>query len=688
MTRARHHGLAAAAANDADAMGHDDSAFDLSFDGVDEMERLRTEQRRIWEQQHPAHEEALEAFLSLEDALRPCGAPPVPAQPPPALGIGRDSAGSARRHDGHDGDAGWANANRRPPSLFGSEPDEDLADLSYEGASALVNATVGAASAVSHGKDNEGDGDDGRGDDGDGDDGHGDDDGNSDGVLNPVVRRLFPKLVPLPSPAVPSVQRGASADLRPSRSDSARPATVERTAAKPAGRLSASLADVQLAIQRLRREEEQLEAKKATDLAEIETARQAASAALRRDKLRWEKERKAAHLPSKKDRLEIDLLRQQVADLQQECKAMTCRSQLQLSQLRRRLKTSDARIQELQEEVKCLERERAMRMAMNSPSGGSSSHDGGHAVALSASRSSSPTTASSPAFTSTRLSATGAHETTRSALTASTSFRASKAVTAAAVPVAGKTTWAPSARTSLSARTPSAMPGSNPDIADAAPMLDERQRLARMNAVAAELGLEHVQAERLTGEGHLERDYDGGATLTVFRNGTYKQTRRDGHQLVGFANGDVKRIAPDRTEYWYAATATRHESFRDGRQVYHFRNGQIECHMPDGLTDIVFADGTRKVTRPDGAVTSLFPNGTAQSITPDGVETIAFADGTREIYWKGFRQKVAPDGAVKTIYPNGFQEAVSVTGRVRYKDPAGQPIAALPSSVPALPHHL
>ncbi|XP_076730774.1 centrosomal P4.1-associated protein isoform X2 [Maylandia zebra] len=112
-------------------------------------------------------------------------------------------------------------------------------------------------------------------------------------------------------------------------------------------------------------------------------------------------------------------------------------------------------------------------------------------------------------------------------------------------------------------------------------------------------------------DGKLEKVLVSGDRLIVYPNGTRKEVSADGLTVkVIFFNGDTKQVTADqRVVYYYAETQTTHITYPDGMEVLHFANNQTEKHFPDGRKEITF---------PDQTVKNLFPNGREESVLTDG----------------------------------------------------------------------
>ncbi|XP_066225210.1 centromere protein J [Saccopteryx leptura] len=184
---------------------------------------------------------------------------------------------------------------------------------------------------------------------------------------------------------------------------------------------------------------------------------------------------------------------------------------------------------------------------------------------------------------------------------------------------------------------------------------------------------EEIQGESSHPDGKIEKIKKDGCRVILFPNGTQKEVSADGKTVtITFFNGDVKRVMPDeRVIYYYAAAQTIHTTYPEGLEVLHFSSGQIEKHFPDGRKEITFPDQTVKNLFADGQEESIFPDGTIVRIQRDGSKIIEFTNGQRELHTAQFKRREYPDGTVKTVYANGHQETKYTFGRVRVKDKDG-----------------
>lgn len=174
-------------------------------------------------------------------------------------------------------------------------------------------------------------------------------------------------------------------------------------------------------------------------------------------------------------------------------------------------------------------------------------------------------------------------------------------------------------------------------------------------------------------DGKTERRYQSGAREVVFSNGTRKEMSSDGRYIIlWFFNGDVKQITEDQmVVYYYAESQTTVTTYADGLEVLEFLKGQTEKHYPDGTQEITFPDQTVKYLRPDGSEESHCQDGTVIKVDANGVRTLEFPNGQREIHTEKFKRREYPDGTQKTIYPDGRQETKFSNGRIRIKDKDG-----------------
>jgi len=174
-------------------------------------------------------------------------------------------------------------------------------------------------------------------------------------------------------------------------------------------------------------------------------------------------------------------------------------------------------------------------------------------------------------------------------------------------------------------------------------------------------------------DGKVERVCPDGSREILFTNGTRKQISSDGRTIiVSFFNGDIKQILPDsRVVYYYADAQTTHTTYADGLQIFQFANGQVEKHYIDGTKEIQFPDQTIKYLFPNGSAESVFLDGTIVHVESNGNKQITFPNGQKEVHTALFKKREYPDGTTKTVFTDGRQETRYSNGRVRIKDASG-----------------
>ncbi|XP_074813974.1 centrosomal P4.1-associated protein isoform X2 [Natator depressus] len=410
-------------------------------------------------------------------------------------------------------------------------------------------------------------------------------------------------------------------------------------------------------LENLRREIADFEQQKTKELARIEEVKKEEMRKLQKDRKVFEKYSTAARaMPDKKERDEIQALKQQLADLQEDLKRREAKWLSTHGRLRNQIETLTKENTELREEIKIMERFR-LEVWKKAEAAESNRKAESSGMNLKRAESISPSTRfKKKQF----LSPVPQIE------------KSSKMNGKGYSPVKGK----PS-------RRPKSAPVSDGSNFDKTMMtLEDSSRTFMIDMSPTETcvplespflvstGSEEIQGEVNYPDGKVEKVLKNGCHLIFFPNGTRKEMSSDGKTItVTFFNGDVKQVMPDqRVIYYYADAQTTHTTYPDGLEVLHFSNGQIEKHYPDGRKEITFPDQTIKNLFMDGGEESIFPDGTIVRVQRDGSKTIEFNNGQRELHTPQFKRREYPDGTVKTVYANGHQETKYVCGRVRVKD--------------------
>ncbi|XP_065586154.1 centromere protein J [Cyrtonyx montezumae] len=411
------------------------------------------------------------------------------------------------------------------------------------------------------------------------------------------------------------------------------------------------------ALASIRKEIADFQQQKAQELAEIEEYRKKEMKKLQRERKVFEKyTTEARAIPDKKERDEIQALKQQIAELQEDLK----RKEAKWSTTHRRLKDQiDALVNEnmeLKEEVRVMERFRLDAWKKVEAVG-------------------SKKKAENSGMTLQRTESVCLQNRGQKSETESLLLPAQKCgrINGKNYSEAkGKVPRAPAsapAKDNSKSETVKTLEDSSKTFMDTSP--DEA--LVSVPSGPAHADSEEIQREIAYPDGRVEKVLKNGCHLIFLPNGTWKKVGSDGKTVtVTFFNGDVKQIMPDQTViYYYADAKTTHTTYPDGLEVLQFSNGQIEKHYPDGKKEITFPDQTIKSLFTDGQEESIFPDGTIVRIQRDGSKTIEFNNGQRELHTPQFKRREYPDGTVKTVYSNGHQETKYISGRIRVKDKDG-----------------
>ncbi|XP_032847050.2 centromere protein J isoform X7 [Tyto alba] len=410
------------------------------------------------------------------------------------------------------------------------------------------------------------------------------------------------------------------------------------------------------ALANIRKEIADFQQQKAQELAEIEEYKKKEMKKLQKERKVFEKyTTEARAIPDKKERDEIQALKQQIAELQEDVK----RREAKWSTTQRRLKDQIEALvnenMELKEEVKIMERFR-LEAWKKVEAAGSKRKIENSGMTLKRAESCLPnrgpkTQTASPLLPVQKCSKINGKSYSQA--------KGKLSRTPASGPASDRS----------NSETVTALEDSSRTFMDTSP--DEAH--VSLPSAPAYTDSEEIQRETAYPDGKVEKVLKNGCHLVFFPNGTWKKVGSDGKTVtITFFNGDVKQVMPDQTViYYYADTKTTHTTYSDGLEVLQFSNGQIEKHYPDGKKEITFPDQTIKNLFTDGQEESIFPDGTIVRIQRDGSKTIEFNNGQRELHTPQFKRREYPDGTVKTVYMNGQQETKYVSGRVRVKDKDG-----------------
>ncbi|XP_019507952.1 PREDICTED: centromere protein J isoform X1 [Hipposideros armiger] len=403
------------------------------------------------------------------------------------------------------------------------------------------------------------------------------------------------------------------------------------------------------ALEKLRKEIADFEQQKAKELARIEEFKKEEMRKLQKERKVFEKYTTVARtFPDKKEREEIQALKQQVADLQEDLKRKEAKWSSTHGRLRSQIEMLVKENTDLREEIKVMERFRldAWKKA--------------EATEISTKTVQCRTAEKKEGSTN---SSVRIQKSQNSSGTQPEKYKKNTLPTQGTPPRRWKSV-PPRGSCSLD-KGQTALPGEPPEpVGLPDPEYKEEEEKEEK---------EEIQGEISHPDGKIEKVFKNGCRVILFPNGTRKEVSADGKTVtVTFFNGDVKQVMPDeRVIYYYAATQTTHTTYLDGLEVLHFSNGQIEKYFPDGRKEITFPDQTIKNLFVDGEEESIFPDGTIVRVQRDGNKIIEFHNGQRELHTIQFKRREYPDGTVKTVYANGHQETKYTSGRVRVKDKDG-----------------
>ncbi|XP_074996101.1 centrosomal P4.1-associated protein isoform X1 [Calonectris borealis] len=411
------------------------------------------------------------------------------------------------------------------------------------------------------------------------------------------------------------------------------------------------------ALANIRKEIADFQQQKAQELAEIEEYKKKEMKKLQKERKVFEKyTTEARAIPDKKERDEIQVLKQQIAELQEDLKRKEAKWSTTHRRLKDQIETLVNENMELKEEVKIMERFR-LEAWKKVEAAGSKRKIENSGMTLKRAESCLPKRGPKSQTASLLLPVQ----------------KCSKINEKSYSQAKGKLS-----------RTPASAPANDRSNSETMTALEDSSRTfmvvtspneghVSLPSGPAYTDNEEIQRETAYPDGKVEKVLKNGCHLIFFPNGTWKKVDSDGKTVtITFFNGDVKQIMPDQTViYYYADAKTTHTTYSDGLEVLHFSNGQIEKHYPDGKKEITFPDQTIKNLFTDGQEESIFPDGTIVRVQRDGSKTIEFNNGQRELHTSQFKRREYPDGTVKTVYMNGQQETKYVSGRVRVKDKDG-----------------
>ncbi|KAG8136902.1 hypothetical protein E2320_005492 [Naja naja] len=380
------------------------------------------------------------------------------------------------------------------------------------------------------------------------------------------------------------------------------------------------------ALENLRKEKSDFEHHKTQELAQIEELKKEEARKLQKERKVFETYAQAARaIPDKKERDEIQALKQQIATLQEDVKKRETKWSATHTRLRDQIEALTKENTQLREEIKIMERfrleawkrkEASTKKKKNSNSGYSDKHESTLEILA--------------IFVITLILEKYAE---RAELKYNNSFASSIAKTSQWI-------FNESSRKSSKINVKSDLPSEGSLSPKCEPAKAHEANLDKKNFPA---------------NGTIEA---AAAAVTFDSSESEEEIEREASH-------------PDGKIYYYADAKTTHTTYPTGLEVLHFSNGQIEKHFPDGKKEITFPDQTIKNVFTDGREVNIFPDGTIVHMQQDGSKIIEFSNGQQEVHTADFKRREYPDGTIKTVYADGHQETQYASGRLRVKNKNG-----------------
>uniref|UniRef100_A0A0X3P2I6 Centromere protein J C-terminal domain-containing protein n=2 Tax=Schistocephalus solidus TaxID=70667 RepID=A0A0X3P2I6_SCHSO len=424
-------------------------------------------------------------------------------------------------------------------------------------------------------------------------------------------------------------------------------------------------------LRQLEKERREFEAMKAEQARHFDDFRKEETAKLKKEKkVLSDYHRTLQSMPNKRDREEIERLKQQISDLQAEAALRETRLQGQLTRQRRRIEEMANEKTELLERIKRLEQtrltlqtslaeERAQRQLSYSSQGAREDDACGLSSASNKPKSLTEVAQSikfEPHARSvdrlcTHSAAVSRHSTppvAKEALgTTRTTLSAAPSYCDLPVVLPGKTSEAP--RPTVAVTTLPSGPG---DVGDSSSSADGRAQTVADGPVARLQGVHRADS--------MASDYytdDASSSNESSGKGNRREQQTDSASLVAGVPRDfslpgrLSRLAlvdsPMREANRGQLTREiRHpdgsieRQYSNGGIILNYANGSVKEIYPDGKTSlVVLFNGDTKLTLSDGSVIYTYASeGTVQTTFPDGTEQTVYKDGRKEITYPPHRR--------------------------------------------------
>ncbi|XP_051471242.1 centromere protein J-like [Apus apus] len=145
-----------------------------------------------------------------------------------------------------------------------------------------------------------------------------------------------------------------------------------------------------------------------------------------------------------------------------------------------------------------------------------------------------------------------------------------------------------------------------------------------------------------------------------------KKSEEEVQEKIEYRDGKVEEVLTDGRRIITFRNGTKKEISADKRMTtINFFNGDVKKIMPDQSMIYYYADAqTTHTVYPDGLEVLRFPNNQIEKHYPDGTQEIVFPDHTVKcLYSDGFKETFFPDGTVVKVEKNGDKTVIFSNGQ-------------------------
>ncbi|KAH9287146.1 Centromere protein J [Echinococcus granulosus] len=422
------------------------------------------------------------------------------------------------------------------------------------------------------------------------------------------------------------------------------------------------------ALSALKKEKKEFEEYRATTMKEFETFRREEIIKLKKDrKVLCDYQRSLHSMPQKRDREEIERLKQQICEEKAEAAQREIRLQHQLGWQKIRIEELTAEKTELVERIKRLEQARLMlrstvveeraNQALKTLNQFHKNVIGisSHAKTLEDSLNGEMAKA--------RADSAGTNS--------------ERLVAMPSEPSPSRSTGAYLAKGAMkeSPRSPSACVFPHPPTSIATGL---SQQGARTSSDILEFCREDTNTNQLCRPLRAAPDRNRGPVIheVYHPDGSLERLYRDSSRARVYGNGTTKEICPDGVlSEVCPSNSDAKQTLEDGTILYNYASdGAVKSTLPDGAKEIVYKDPAHYRTVATQSVVvgeSNLPDGMSVQIFLNGDKIISLPNGQKEFHCAKFKRRIYPDGTVKTVFKDGRQETRYASGRIRIKDNEG-----------------